>query len=377
MGKKISVLHILNELRYSGAEVMLKSAFAYFAGADIKSTILSTGERQGDYASILEQIGYSKKHIPFRKNIQFLIELGRYLRQNQFDVVHIHTERANFWYALTAKGCGVKIIIRTVHSSFDFKDLLKLKRTVQRFIMRNCLKVIFIAISESVKTVEKNIFHNNCIIVRNWIDQERFFPIKEKQEKVTARIHFCIPADAFVLVSIGACREVKNHEAIIDALLTIYSKIENIYYLHVGTGYLEKREKHYAKAKGVDTKIDFVGQIDDVRQALIASDIFVMPSFYEGLGNTILESLATGVSVIAYNVDGINSVIQDGYNGLLCETNSDQLAEAVLRLHDDETLKNTIIRNGLNTVREKYSVNESVYKLINLYLLSLKNKHDK
>ena len=83
------------------------------------------------------------------------------------------------------------------------------------------------------------------------------------------------------------------------------------------------------------------------------------------------------MSVIAYNVDGINSVIQDGYNGLLCETNSDQLAEAVLRLHDDETLKNTIIRNGLNTVREKYSVNESVYKLINLYLLSLKNKHDK
>jgi len=363
----MKVLHILNELKYSGAETMLAAGAATFANAGIESHILATGSSVGEYAPILERAGYAVAHVPLTRNVRFFIRLASYVRRNKFDVVHVHAEGGSFWYALTSSICGVHTIVRTIHSTFAFTGFLRLRRSVQRFVMRSILGVIFIAVSEGVKDVEETVFGNRCILIRNWVDRGRFFPAKNGREKNLARAAMNLPANAVVLVSVGSCQDGKNHRAILEALACVGKTKQNIMYLHVGTGPLEKNERRLARDMHLESKARFAGKLNDVRQALIASDIFLMPSRYEGLPVSLLESLATAVPIVAYNSVGVRSVIQDGYNGLLCDPTSEQLANAVLRLEKDRSLKDAIIDNGLKTVRALYSMDESLASLLQLY----------
>ena len=365
--RPMKVLHILNELKYSGAEAMLASASIHFARAGIESHILATGANVGDYAPILSEAGYSITHIPFAKKIAFFLHVGDFVRHNKFDIVHIHADRGAFWYACTARLCRVPTIIRTIHNVFIFTGFLRLRRGVQRLIMRSLLGVTFIAVSESVKDIEKAVFHNSCVLIKNWIDQCKFSPANDDREKESARTALGIPTDAMVLVSVGSCQKAKNHAAIIETLATVSKAIRNAFYLHVGTGPLEESEQRLAKDRAVDSRVRFAGQLNDVRQALIAADIFLMPSLFEGLGNAILEAFAVGIPVVAYNVKGIDSVVRNGYNGILCDMTSAQLAAAVLKLHADRTLKHTIVNNGFESLRTTYSMDDSLNKLIHLY----------
>jgi len=79
---KMKVLHILNELKHSGAEVRLQLAYERFERSGIESHILSSGTQIGDYGAILLQSGYGVHHIPFRSNPGFLIDL-RNLRKKR------------------------------------------------------------------------------------------------------------------------------------------------------------------------------------------------------------------------------------------------------------------------------------------------------
>lgn len=363
----MKVLNILNELNYSGAEVMLKTARPYFDKASLKIFILSTGEFIGDYASKFEDVGYIVDHIKFKKNFYFFLSLIKYIRQNKFDVVHIHTERASFWYAFIAFFCGVRKIIRTVHSIFAYTGILRIRRIIQRSLMRNIFKVKFTTISRSVFENEKKTLFNKSVVISNWIDNEKYYPVIDVNEKIDARNKLKIPIDAIVLVSVGSCQQSKNHYAIIEALDYLNESSNNYFYVHVGAGSLEESEKKYAIERHVQNMVLFTGQSDNVRNIIIACDILVMSSLYEGLGNVILEALATGIPVVAYNVEGINSVIKDEYNGLLCAPNSISLAQKVLYLLNNKKLCEKIINNGLSTLSNEYSTETLINKLISLY----------
>ena len=114
------VLHVLNALKHSGAEVMLQLAFERFNANGLESHILSTGDKIGEYATILEQTGYRIHHIPFRKTPLFFAQVWNLLKKEHFNVVHIHTERAFFWLVLVAKLASVPTVARTFHGVFLF-----------------------------------------------------------------------------------------------------------------------------------------------------------------------------------------------------------------------------------------------------------------
>src|SRR5688572_16916515 len=209
-GRPLKVLHILDELSHSGAEVMLQLAYQKFANSGIDSHMLSTGDDIGRYASILRNTGYKIHHIPFRKTIGFFRDIHSFLNREKFPVVHVHTERAFIWYVLLAKGAGVHTVLRTFHNSFFFSSYLRWKRQWQRTISRSLCGSVHTAISDSVLAEEKARFGNNCILIRNWTDTEKFHPPNATERAVSRHLYGLHPDD-FVLVSIGSCTPIKNH----------------------------------------------------------------------------------------------------------------------------------------------------------------------
>ena len=114
-----------------------------------------------------------------------------------------------------------------------------------------------------------------------------------------------IPKDKYVIISTGGCSAIKNHHDILQAI-TLLPNSENILYLHLGSGKTEKEEIELVKSLDIADKVHFLGNKDNVRDYLITSDLYLMPSLFEGLAIAALEAMACGIPSILYDVNGLS-----------------------------------------------------------------------
>lgn len=348
---------------------MLNLAAPLLKECGIELHALSTGKSKGDYADILENAGYKIHHIPFSKNPKYFWWLHKELRKGRYDVVHIHPERAFVWHSFIAKIAGAKLIVRTVHSIFNFKGTLRLRKYFSRWFARQILKVQFLSISDSVALIEKENFNNLTKKIYNWIDENKFYPLDSIEEKKELRKQLGIGEDKFVVISVGACSPVKRHYAVIEALAKTSEKSSSIVYLHLGSGELLNNEKELAKKLGVSDNIVFAGQKENVRDYLVASDLFVMISEYEGLSIASLEAMFCGLPLLVYDTYGLRDVIIDSYNGILLK-NLNNLNKKILEVYNSSELRKTFSENSIKLAKEKFSMEKSVKEIIELYKIN-------
>jgi len=300
----VKVLHVLNELKPSGAERMLRLAAGPWLRDGLELEILSTGSELGPYAPTLVDAGYVVHHIPLHPVHRFLTAYRQLLRDSDFKVVHVHPERANVLLAMMARTSGAGVV-RTVHNVFDFRGRLRLERLVQRAILRQA-GVLHVSVGQSVAEMERRNFRNPTVVVRNTFDEGRFRPALEV-ERQQARAEFEIAPEQLVVVVIGNCSAVKNHQALIRAVALPSASAFKV--LHVGLeDEAETRERQLVEELGLGDRIQFLGFIDDVPRLLHAADAFVMPSLYEGLSIAALETLACGLPSVLADVPGLRDL---------------------------------------------------------------------
>jgi len=285
----------------SGAEVMMRCAAPFWFQAGIEPAILSTGETVGPYCDELEKAGYRIYHIRFRKSFSFFWAFLCLIKREKFQIVHIHSERASFYYALCARLMQAKVI-RTIHSTFPFSGTLAIKRRAQRKIL-HWIKCYQVSIGQSVQETERQFLHNETILIPNWYDDKKYrIPTAEEQQRV--RTQYGIPGNTFTIVSVGNCGPVKNHQTLIQAL-ALFKESFDFKYLHVGKEEEGNPERKLASDLGIDDRVLFLGQTTDTVSPLFATDVFVMPSLHEGFGIAALEAMAVGIPVILSDVPGL------------------------------------------------------------------------
>ena len=118
----------------------------------------------------------------------------------------------------------------------------------------------------------------------------------------------------------------------------------------------------------LQSKIKFLGNRTDVIELLKASDVFVLPSYFEGLPRSVAEAMAAGLPVVATAVSGTPELVDDGVTGLLVPPKDyDALGSAILRLKDNKELACSLGNAGRKKAYENYDVNNIVSQLANLY----------
>jgi len=322
----MKVLHILGELKPSGAEAMLYAAGPLLKGMDIEAEILSTGAEVGPYTGQLATAGYAIRHICFRKSPLFFWQVFKLIKDNHYDAIHLHTERANFWLGIVILLTG-KRGIRTIHNTFPFSGFLGWRRKLQRQLL-NRLGLKHITISQSVHDTEYKYYGLDTAIIPNWYNSLRFL-FTTPQQRAQAKVDLNIPADSFVLLTIGNCSPVKNHTALIQALALMTP--DNWIYLHVG---IEKDsiERELAAELGISDKIRFLGLQTDILPFLQSSDLYVMPSTHEGCPISAIEAIAAGLPALMTKVPGLVD-FKTIFNGLFyCEQNAEAIAAALTEI---------------------------------------------
>ena len=105
--------------------------------------------------------------------------------------------------------------------------------------------------------------------------------------------------------------------------------------------------------------LDFLGRLSDVRPAIEACSVYVLPSYREGTPRTVLEAMAMGRAVITTDAPGCRETVVDGDNGFLVPVHSvDALAEAMARFITDPTLAARMGQRGRQLAEEKYDVHK-------------------
>lgn len=184
------------------------------------------------------------------------------------------------------------------------------------------------------------------------IDLNRF--CNETVDKSNKRKELDIPQEATVLLSVGELNDNKNHETVIKAIASM-----NVYYLIAGQGEKLEYLKHLSKEVGMSNKIKFLGYRQDVNELYAASDIFIFPSFREGLAVSVLEAMAFGLPCVISKIRGNTDLIDLGGGELFEPSSVDDCRNAIKKiLLDDLSLygkynQEKVICFSLDVVKEK------------------------
>jgi len=365
------VLHIFNELKFSGAEIMYVDAASIFQEKGCELTAMATGTNIGEYSTYFENAGYTVIHKPmpairnYFKRIVYYKNITKYLKENSYDVVHIHSSAARWGFAFCAWLANVKSVY-TFHNVFKSRKITYPYHYLLRWSAKNIFKCSFHTISDSVFENELKYYFNKTNKIYNWYGDHRYYP-SSVGEKLATRIELDIDEEAFVLISVGGCSPVKRHSDIIKALPIILKKHPNALYLHLGKGISENAEMKLAQELGVSEHILFCGNVTNVRTYLIAADIYLMPSKFEGIPITTIETMATGIPCILYDVPGLRDFNKDAKTAILIEEDFTILAQEVIDLHGDTKKIQAITQSALLNVANLYNMKKNALNIFNLY----------
>ena len=255
-------------------------------------------------------------HIKLSNSLRKVIENG------QYEIVHIHSEVAykHFFYALASSKCRCRKIIIHSHSSSIDGDHVVLKRLLHCVFKNevNRLGTDFLACSMPAaewmftkRNLKRDCFH----ILQNGINIDRFVfsEIKRNEMRKALGIDGCK-----VIGHVGSLKKVKNQAFLIDIIQIL--KNQDYVLMLIGDG--EDKEKLLAKARKLDCEsaVIFMGSKSNVCDYLQAMDVFVMPSFFEGIPMSLLEAQTTGLPIIASS--NINNDIKVNDNLVFCSLES-------------------------------------------------------
>jgi len=367
----MKVLHLFNEINYSGAELMYANAALIFQTNRVEMLAISTGINRGNFAEVFEQKNIKTYHWPINsqanslfKKIKYYTKFYKFIKEQKIDVLHIH--RNDLYIAAYCSWLAGIRTIKTMHNVFKNRIITYPHGFIQRLIARKLLKVTFQTIGQSVYENELNYYHNPSVRINNWFDPNRFYPIKSDNEKQELRQKLNIKSDAFIIISVGGCSEIKNHSDIIHALAQLEKKSDCLY-LHLGTGKIEENEKNLALELGIQNRIQFLGNQNKVRDFLIASDVYIMTSKFEGLSIAGIEAMACGLPSILYNSPGLRDLINKDDNGFLIEPDYQILAEKIIEFQKNPELNRKKGQSAVEFVNKYFSMESNVLKIIKLY----------
>ena len=216
-------------------------------------------------------------------------------------------------------------------------------------LRQRLLRRLFYGMADAVLAVthELSAFHarqawiaaSRVQVIYNGVDADLFAP--RSYERALTRESLGFPVDAFVIGTVGRLTPIKDHATLLRAASALIRQGVEVRILLVGSGSeLSCLERIVDESPELRGHTVFVGATDRVPELLNAMDAFVLPSLSEGLSNTLLEAMASGLPVVATRVGGNPEVVEEGRSGVLFPPrDADALSTLLLRLAGDPALR--------------------------------------
>jgi sugar transferase (PEP-CTERM/EpsH1 system associated) len=296
---------------------------------------------------------------PSGNSISFIFKLANRLREIKPDIVHTRNW-AGVDAILAAKLAGIRNIIHGEHG-WDLDDpygLNKKRIYFRRFISLFTKRNICVSMEMKRWLNEVVKVRSKVTQIYNGVDSDMFCPSQD--------ISLSAPLtekDFFVIGIVARLDPIKDHSCLFSAFKKLRQSNKNSKLLVVGDG----PEKNRLKTAAVEG-ITFLGNRSDTPSLLRSFDVFVLPSINEGISNTILEAMASGVPVIASNVGGNGELVLDGITGQLFSAGDiDELTKALKVYAQNSELRQQHGKAGRQRIVDDFTIKQMVTKYEEVY----------
>jgi glycosyltransferase involved in cell wall biosynthesis len=291
------------------------------------------------------------------------IRLAYYVRRNLIQIVHSFGFYPNVFTVPVARLAGASIVVASIRDTGDL--LTPMQRRLLKLVCRlaDCVLVNAEAIRKNL--LEQGYDPSNIVVIRNGLTLSK---AHGKEPGSLLRRELGIPLSARVVAVFSRLNRMKGVEYFLDAAMVLAGKFPDVHFLVVGDGGSKPELEEHARRLGLERRIVFTGFRGDVPDLLSEAAISVLPSLSEGTSNTLLESMAAGIPVVATRVGGNPEVVEDGVSGLLVPPrDSAALAAATGRLLEDPDLALRLGQAGMRRVAALFSIDGSVHQTERLY----------
>jgi glycosyltransferase involved in cell wall biosynthesis len=304
--QKPRVLHVLKSLPLGGIETWLMHMFRNDRNSFVQHEVLLMVEEPGIYEAEARELGVRIHKLPRRGGwLRWFADLRRFLMEcGPFDVVHSHVAYA-VSAPITAIAASVGVPSRIAHQHEARSLGVDFRTFRQNLIRRSAMLIYRLTATKRIGITEAAIEEiagkswrgsEDCSILLYGFDYSRFDGAEERARLLRQMLDLK-PADRIV-GHVGRFDPVKNHGFLLSTFAKVAEVDPNARLVMIGRGRLEPDMKQLAEELGIAELVRFAGATQDIAAYMALFDLFLFPSFSEGLGIVCVEAQAAGTRVL-------------------------------------------------------------------------------
>lgn len=306
---------------------------------------------------------------PYQQLTAYIRTLRRYLKKGDYTIVHSHLNTLSVFPLYAAWKEHVPVRIAHNHSVPGGKEL---KRNAAKQLLR-CFSKLFstdyFACSEKAGRWmfgNKEFDNGKVYILKNAVDFDKF---KETDAEIERRKEELGINDSFVIGHIGRFTYAKNHQFLLDVFKEVLKTKDKAILLLVGDGELHDEIVAGIEKRGLKGKVVMVGKVFNPEKYYHLSDVVILPSVFEGLSMTTVESQVAGIPVVISKAIPREAVISNGCKYMDINVSPAKWAEAAINATGKEI--------ELNKNADNYNIKTQAPKLEDWYMNAINREGDK
>jgi glycosyltransferase involved in cell wall biosynthesis len=348
-GAEVMVLHLSRVLRDLGENVTL-------------ALIVNGRNPHRELAKKATKAGIETIEIPCggRVDVSTLRRLRALVKATRAHVLHSHGYKSNL-YALAVKGSSRVPIVSTCHNWTNQTRALRVYGMLDRLALRRFQRVFCVSAAVRLKLLNSGLSERTVHLVENGV------PVSDFSDAQPSLVDMGSEEGPRIGM-IGRLVEQKGFHLVLNAAPQILKQFPKARFIIVGDGPYREELTSLSRRLGIESSVRFLGQREDMPGIYRSLDVFVLPSFNEGMPVTLLEAMAAGIPSIATRVGAVPSVIDDRRTGLLVEQGRvEPLQSALVELLNAPQLQLTLGGNGQAWVRAQASIERTAHRYAEHY----------
>jgi L-malate glycosyltransferase len=378
-GNRLRLLQFLTSFGIGGTERQMVNLMK---GLDRSRFALAVGcqRRSGELLNEALALGAPILEYPIRSfkqpaTLGQVLRLARDIRRLDIHIVHSFNFYANVFAVPAARLARAPVVIASIRDIGVYQT--SIQKAVHRFVCGFADRIVVNADAIRQWLLAQGVDERKICVIPNGLDMTRFNVIRRP---TPIRAELGLPDDARLVILVARLNPLKGIDDFIAAAARVARVVPNASFLVVGDNWVSRRgevvvDSAYRRQLserladlGLGGRVVFSGFREDVPALLAEAAVSVLPTLSEGLSNTLLESMAAGVPVVATDIGGNPEVVHHDVTGYLVPPHDPPaLAAAIVRLLADRDLAERFGRAGRRRVQENFSLERMVTRTETLY----------
>jgi glycosyltransferase involved in cell wall biosynthesis len=298
------------------------------------------------------------------KSVRARLRLSRHLRQHQVQVAHAFDFYANLTLIPAAKLARVPVVIGSHRQLGDLMTPAQFR--AQAVAFRWCDAVVSNSQAAADRLLASGLSPNKIAIIGNALPDEAFTAVPAALPKRPGVVRVGMVA--------RMNHRYKNHSGFLRIAAEIHRRMKEVEFVLAGDGPLRQELENEAASLGLGASAIFLGDRQDMPAVVASLDVAVLTSDSESLSNVILEAMAAGLPVVAYDVGGNSELLNQQRGVLVPAGNEAMFADAVQKLLSDSALREQLGSNGRKFAQENFGLDRVCQRYVELYVRLLQKK---